>query len=185
MEISVFFIIYIIIIAFFMMNIFVGFVIVTFQEQGEQEYKNCELDKNQVPPGGPGTRRWGGCSSGPLGGPGGGRAAAWAPREARRWGAAAWAPHEGQGPGGGRAAAWVPREARRWGLQLGPPGEVVVWREPRPPPPVSPGSPRAEGTQTLQIQLAATLNQQGLFTAPQGDSVVGLGGSVKEPLTRT
>uniref|UniRef100_A0A8C2U961 Voltage-dependent L-type calcium channel subunit alpha n=1 Tax=Coturnix japonica TaxID=93934 RepID=A0A8C2U961_COTJA len=46
-EISIFFIIYIIIIAFFMMNIFVGFVIVTFQEQGESEYKNCELDKNQ------------------------------------------------------------------------------------------------------------------------------------------
>ncbi|KAG8450975.1 hypothetical protein GDO86_003308 [Hymenochirus boettgeri] len=46
-EIAVFFIVYIILIAFFMMNIFVGFVIVTFQEQGEQEYKNCELDKNQ------------------------------------------------------------------------------------------------------------------------------------------
>ncbi|KAK3565903.1 hypothetical protein QTP86_020316 [Hemibagrus guttatus] len=46
-EVSIFFIIYIIIIAFFMMNIFVGFVIVTFQEQGEKEYKNCELDKNQ------------------------------------------------------------------------------------------------------------------------------------------
>uniref|UniRef100_A0A8C9SK64 Voltage-dependent L-type calcium channel subunit alpha n=1 Tax=Scleropages formosus TaxID=113540 RepID=A0A8C9SK64_SCLFO len=46
-EISVFFIIYIILIAFFMMNIFVGFVIVTFQEQGEQEYKDCELNKNQ------------------------------------------------------------------------------------------------------------------------------------------
>ncbi|CAL8320906.1 unnamed protein product, partial [Boreogadus saida] len=46
-AISIFFIIYIILIAFFMMNIFVGFVIVTFQEQGEQEYKNCELDKNQ------------------------------------------------------------------------------------------------------------------------------------------
>uniref|UniRef100_A0A8C4QA34 Voltage-dependent L-type calcium channel subunit alpha n=1 Tax=Eptatretus burgeri TaxID=7764 RepID=A0A8C4QA34_EPTBU len=46
-EISIFFIVYIIIIAFFMMNIFVGFVIITFQEQGEQEYKNCELDKNQ------------------------------------------------------------------------------------------------------------------------------------------
>ncbi|XP_072336833.1 voltage-dependent L-type calcium channel subunit alpha-1S-like isoform X6 [Scyliorhinus torazame] len=45
--ISIFFIIYIILIAFFMMNIFVGFVIVTFQEQGEAEYKNCELDKNQ------------------------------------------------------------------------------------------------------------------------------------------
>nr|CAH7712637.1 unnamed protein product [Callosobruchus chinensis] len=30
-----------------MVNIFVGFVIVTFQNEGEQEYKNCELDKNQ------------------------------------------------------------------------------------------------------------------------------------------
>ena len=47
-EMAIFFIIYIILIAFFMMNIFVGFVIVTFQEQGEKEYKNCELDKNQV-----------------------------------------------------------------------------------------------------------------------------------------
>lgn len=47
-EISVFFIVYIIIIAFFMMNIFVGFVIITFRAQGEQEYQNCELDKNQV-----------------------------------------------------------------------------------------------------------------------------------------
>ncbi|XP_053280478.1 dihydropyridine-sensitive L-type skeletal muscle calcium channel subunit alpha-1 [Pleuronectes platessa] len=46
-DVSIFFIVYIILIAFFMMNIFVGFVIVTFQEQGEQEYKNCELDKNQ------------------------------------------------------------------------------------------------------------------------------------------
>ncbi|XP_065099249.1 calcium channel, voltage-dependent, L type, alpha 1S subunit, a [Paramisgurnus dabryanus] len=45
--IFIFFIVYLILIAFFMMNIFVGFVIVTFQEQGEQEYKNCELDKNQ------------------------------------------------------------------------------------------------------------------------------------------
>uniref|UniRef100_A0A8C1REM4 Voltage-dependent L-type calcium channel subunit alpha n=1 Tax=Cyprinus carpio TaxID=7962 RepID=A0A8C1REM4_CYPCA len=46
-EISIFFIIYIIIIAFFMMNIFVGFVIITFREQGEAEFKNCELNKNQ------------------------------------------------------------------------------------------------------------------------------------------
>ncbi|VDL76615.1 unnamed protein product [Nippostrongylus brasiliensis] len=30
-----------------MMNIFVGFVIVTFQNEGEREYENCELDKNQ------------------------------------------------------------------------------------------------------------------------------------------
>lgn len=47
-EISIFFVIYIIIIAFFMMNIFVGFVIITFREQGEAEFKNCELNKNQV-----------------------------------------------------------------------------------------------------------------------------------------
>ncbi|ESO06434.1 hypothetical protein HELRODRAFT_160604 [Helobdella robusta] len=45
--VAVFFITYIIVIAFFMVNIFVGFVIVTFQKEGEQEYKNCELDKNQ------------------------------------------------------------------------------------------------------------------------------------------
>uniref|UniRef100_UPI00358FC450 voltage-dependent L-type calcium channel subunit alpha-1D-like isoform X2 n=1 Tax=Myxine glutinosa TaxID=7769 RepID=UPI00358FC450 len=46
-EVAIFFIIYIIIIAFFMMNIFVGFVIITFREQGEGEYKDCELDKNE------------------------------------------------------------------------------------------------------------------------------------------
>lgn len=46
--VAVYFIVYIIIIAFFMVNIFVGFVIVTFQNEGEQEFKNCELDKNQV-----------------------------------------------------------------------------------------------------------------------------------------
>ncbi|XP_069956886.1 muscle calcium channel subunit alpha-1 isoform X15 [Cherax quadricarinatus] len=45
--VAVYYIIYIIIIAFFMVNIFVGFVIVTFQSEGEQEYKNCCLDKNQ------------------------------------------------------------------------------------------------------------------------------------------
>lgn len=48
MGIAIYFIVYLILIAFFMMNIFVGFVIVTFQEQGETEYKDCELDKNQV-----------------------------------------------------------------------------------------------------------------------------------------
>lgn len=47
-AIAIFYFIFIIIIAFFMVNIFVGFVIVTFQNEGEQEYKNCELDKNQV-----------------------------------------------------------------------------------------------------------------------------------------
>uniref|UniRef100_A0ACB8F5Y0 Voltage-dependent L-type calcium channel subunit alpha-1S n=1 Tax=Sphaerodactylus townsendi TaxID=933632 RepID=A0ACB8F5Y0_9SAUR len=47
MGTAIYFIVYLILIAFFMMNIFVGFVIVTFQEQGETEYKDCELDKNQ------------------------------------------------------------------------------------------------------------------------------------------
>ena len=46
--VACFYFIYIIIIAFFMVNIFVGFVIVTFQNEGESAYKNCELDKNQV-----------------------------------------------------------------------------------------------------------------------------------------
>ena len=46
--VSLYYIFYIIVIAFFMMNIFVGFVIVTFQNEGEEEYKDCELDKNQV-----------------------------------------------------------------------------------------------------------------------------------------
>jgi len=39
--------IYIIILAFFMINIFVGFVIVTFQSEGEADFKDCPLDKNQ------------------------------------------------------------------------------------------------------------------------------------------
>lgn len=47
-PVAVFFITFIVVIAFFMMNIFVGFVIVTFQNEGEREYENCELDKNQV-----------------------------------------------------------------------------------------------------------------------------------------
>ncbi|XP_015123750.1 muscle calcium channel subunit alpha-1 [Diachasma alloeum] len=45
--VAAYYIIYIIIIAFFMVNIFVGFVIVTFQNEGEQEYKNCGLEKNE------------------------------------------------------------------------------------------------------------------------------------------
>ncbi|KAB0801516.1 hypothetical protein PPYR_05870 [Photinus pyralis] len=44
--VAIYYIVYIIIIAFFMVNIFVGFVIVTFQNEGEQEYK-CYLEKNQ------------------------------------------------------------------------------------------------------------------------------------------
>ncbi|XP_023340259.1 muscle calcium channel subunit alpha-1, partial [Eurytemora carolleeae] len=45
--VAIFYFIYIIIIAFFMVNIFVGFVIVTFQSEGESAFKHCELDKNQ------------------------------------------------------------------------------------------------------------------------------------------
>jgi len=48
MEMAIFYIVYIVVIAFFMINIFVGFVIVTFQKEGEQEYKNCELDRNEA-----------------------------------------------------------------------------------------------------------------------------------------
>jgi voltage-dependent calcium channel L type alpha-1D len=46
-AVSIFFIAYIIVIAFFMINIFVGFVILTFQNEGENEYKDVDLDKNQ------------------------------------------------------------------------------------------------------------------------------------------
>ncbi|KRX18133.1 Muscle calcium channel subunit alpha-1 [Trichinella nelsoni] len=46
-AVAIFFIAYIVVIAFFMQNIFVGFVIITFQNEGEREYENCELDKNQ------------------------------------------------------------------------------------------------------------------------------------------
>ncbi|KAL7065509.1 hypothetical protein AAHC03_04869 [Spirometra sp. Aus1] len=45
--VAIFYVAYIVVVAFFMVNIFVGFVIVTFQQEGEQEYKGCELDKNQ------------------------------------------------------------------------------------------------------------------------------------------
>ncbi|CAG7729654.1 unnamed protein product [Allacma fusca] len=46
-SVAIFYIIYLIIIAFFMVNIFVGFVIMTFQDEGEKEYEHCDLDKNQ------------------------------------------------------------------------------------------------------------------------------------------
>ncbi|VDD79125.1 unnamed protein product [Mesocestoides corti] len=45
--VAIFYVAFIVVVAFFMVNIFVGFVIVTFQQEGEQEYKGCELDKNQ------------------------------------------------------------------------------------------------------------------------------------------
>jgi len=46
-EVFFFYFVYLIIIAFFMINIFVGFVIVTFQNEGESSFQDCALDKNQ------------------------------------------------------------------------------------------------------------------------------------------
>ena len=46
--IFLFYFIYIIILAFFMINIFVGFVIVTFQSEGEADFKNCPLGKQSI-----------------------------------------------------------------------------------------------------------------------------------------
>jgi len=46
-EVFFYYFIYLIIIAFFMINIFVGFVIVTFQNEGEAAFQDCALDKNQ------------------------------------------------------------------------------------------------------------------------------------------
>ncbi|KAI0988337.1 hypothetical protein GJ496_002524, partial [Pomphorhynchus laevis] len=45
--VAIYFIAFIIVIVFYIVNIFVGFVIVTFQNEGERDYRNCELDKNQ------------------------------------------------------------------------------------------------------------------------------------------
>lgn len=47
MLVAAYYISYLIVISFFMINIFVGFVILTFQNEGEQEYKHCDLEKNQ------------------------------------------------------------------------------------------------------------------------------------------
>lgn len=47
-EMSIFYIIYFIVFPFFFVNIFVALVIVTFQEQGEAELEDAEIDKNQV-----------------------------------------------------------------------------------------------------------------------------------------
>merc|ERR1719427_2473079 len=46
-SVFMFYFVYIIILAFFMINIFVGFVIVTFQSEGDADFKDCPLDKNQ------------------------------------------------------------------------------------------------------------------------------------------
>lgn len=45
-EVGLYFLVYIIVIAFFMVNIFVGYVIVVFSDEGESYYAESELDTN-------------------------------------------------------------------------------------------------------------------------------------------
>ena len=47
-QVALFFIFFVIIFSFFFLNIFVALIILTFQEQGEAEEGDCELDRNQV-----------------------------------------------------------------------------------------------------------------------------------------
>ncbi|XP_050067941.1 voltage-dependent calcium channel type A subunit alpha-1-like isoform X9 [Anopheles maculipalpis] len=46
-EMSIFYIVYFIVFPFFFVNIFVALIIITFQEQGEAELQDGEIDKNQ------------------------------------------------------------------------------------------------------------------------------------------
>ena len=48
MEVAFFYIIYFIVFPFFFVNIFVALIIITFQEQGEKELAEAEVNKNQV-----------------------------------------------------------------------------------------------------------------------------------------
>jgi len=48
MQMAIFYIVYFIVFPFFFINIFVALIIITFQEQGENELVDHELDKNQV-----------------------------------------------------------------------------------------------------------------------------------------
>ena len=47
-EMSIFYIVFFIVFPFFFVNIFVALIIITFQEQGEKELEEGEIDKNQV-----------------------------------------------------------------------------------------------------------------------------------------
>ena len=48
MEMAIFYIVFFIVFPFFFVNIFVALIIITFQEQGEAELQEAEIDKNQV-----------------------------------------------------------------------------------------------------------------------------------------
>lgn len=47
-EIALFYIFFVVVFSFFFINIFVALIILTFQEQGEKDQGDCELDRNQV-----------------------------------------------------------------------------------------------------------------------------------------
>ncbi|ELU14542.1 hypothetical protein CAPTEDRAFT_3624 [Capitella teleta] len=47
MEMAVFYVVYFVVFPFFFINIFVALIIITFQEQGENELIDQDLDKNQ------------------------------------------------------------------------------------------------------------------------------------------
>lgn len=48
MEMAIYYVVFFIVFPFFFVNIFVALIIITFQEQGENELVDQDLDKNQV-----------------------------------------------------------------------------------------------------------------------------------------
>ncbi len=47
-QMAFFYVVYFIIFPFFFLNIFVALIIITFQEQGDKDYQDGDIDKNQV-----------------------------------------------------------------------------------------------------------------------------------------
>ena len=48
MQMSIYFVVYIIVIPFFFLKLFIALIIVTFQEEGEEELEKFNIDENQV-----------------------------------------------------------------------------------------------------------------------------------------
>ena len=47
-QAALYFLVYMVVITFCLLNLFVAFVIVTFQQVGVKSYKEADLDRNQV-----------------------------------------------------------------------------------------------------------------------------------------
>ncbi len=47
-EMAIFYIVYFVVFPFFFINVFVAMIIVTFQQEGEDELLDHDLDKNEV-----------------------------------------------------------------------------------------------------------------------------------------